>query len=376
MTNRFNILLTNASDIYGGGEFYVCELANELQKRGHDVRVSCKPDNLLLEKCRQSNIKTIPLDFPPKGQLLKFVSLLRRMTKENDIQIIHTNTNYDRTAGAFAARLAGAVHITNVHSFQSIQHNLTHWLRNKKATDHFLVDGECVKDLLTAQDSIPAGKISVVHLGVNPETMKRDERHRSAIRNEFHFTKDHIVIGNVARLVPFKGQEYLLNALALVAKQHPNIRLLLVGDGVLRQDFKYLVQSLQIEPYVAFAGFRDDLPAVYSAFDMYVHPSIEGGGETFPFAVLQALAQELPVIVTRVGDVPAMVDEGGNGYIVAERNPEIIAERINSLVNDPILLKQMAQRSRERLLKYFTTRNMVDVVESLYTSLISGRKLT
>ena len=370
MNDNLKILLTNSSGIYGGGEFYVLELATELHKRGHNVFVSCRPDNLLLEKCRQANLKTIPLDFPPNGQLVKSIRSLKRIIHDHGIQIVHTNTNYDRTAGAFAAKLAGCYHVTNVHSFQSIQHNLTHWLRNKKATDHFLVDGTCVKDLLMGKNNIPGSKISIVHLGVNPGIMKPNEALRKKIRNEFQLTNDLIVIGNVARFVPFKGQEYLLKAFANVVRQHPNARLLLVGDGVLMPDFQQLVQSLQINDAVVFAGFRDDLTAMYSAFDIYAHSSIESGGETFPFAVLQALAQELPVIETRVGDVPVMVEEGENGFVVPEKNPDGLTEKINIILNDKNLMQKMGKQSRERLLQRFTTANMVDAVEEIYTGLV------
>jgi glycosyltransferase involved in cell wall biosynthesis len=368
------ILLTNASDIYAGGEFYVFELARELLHRGYDVTVSCKPDNLLLEKCRAANINTISLDFPPTGHVLAYVKTLKRMINDHNIQIVHTNTNYDRTVGAFAAWMSGVVHVTNVHSFQSIQHNVTHWVRNRFATDHILVDGQCVKDLLVKKDNISPKKISVVHLGVDPELMKRAPDDRRRIRNEFGFSDDRVVIGNVARLVPFKGQEYLIKAFAHIAEKHPRAQLLLVGDGILHEEYINLVHALQLDGRVTFAGFRDDLTAVYSAFDLYVHPSIEGGGETFPFAVLQALSQELPVVVTNVGDVPAMVEEGKNGFVVPEKNPDAIAEKLNTFLNDSSLTQNMAKRSRKMLLDEFTTGKMVDIVVSVYEKIWAQTK--
>ncbi len=373
MNNKYNILLTNASNIYAGGEFYVFEIAAELQRRGHVIVVACKPDNLLLEKCKNAGIKTIPVDFPPTGQIIRYVRLLNTIIKEYSINIIHTNTNYDRTVGAFAAWQSGIHHIANVHSFQSIQHNITHWIRNRFAVDKFLVDGVCVQELLTKEDSISPSKISVVHLGVNPDVMKRNEEQRGKVRHEFRITDKQIVIGNVARLVPFKGQEYLLTAFGKIVQRHPDERLMLVGDGLLEEEYRRLVTSLGIEQRVIFAGFRDDLNAVYSAFDIYVHPSIEGGGETFPFAVLQALSQELPVIVTRVGDVPAMVEEGVNGFVVDEKDENSIAEKLNILLIDENLRREMAEKSRERLLTRFTTGKMADVVESIYDGIVKQK---
>ena len=374
MSRQLRILLTNSTNIYGGGEFYVFELAKALQERNHRVWVSCRQDNLLNEKCQEESIQTIPLEFPPQGQFLKFIRRIKSIIKDHQIHIVHTNSNYDRTAGALATISTGAMHITNVHSFHSLRHNITHWFRNRFATDHYIVDGVCVKDLLVQQDGIPASRISVVYLGVSPDEMRKDPILRERIRREFGFTDKHLVIGNVARLVAFKGQEFSLRAFAEIIPQFKNARLVIVGDGELQEMLTSLARTLDIEKFVIFTGFRHDLQALYSVFDLYVHSSIEGGGETFPFAVLQALAQELPVIVTRVGDVPVMVEEGVNGFVVPDRNVSRLVEKLSVLLNDESLRKSMAVKSRERLLRRFTIATMVDTVEQIYLSVLQDQQ--
>lgn len=364
-----NILLTNSSSLYAGGEFYVLELSAALQARGHKVWVACPAENLLTKKCSAAGVPTIPVSFPANGELLKYIGILRRIIREEEIELLHSNTNYDRTAGAFAARLEGIAHVTNVHSFHSISHNLTHVVRNNWATDHFLVDGLCVKDLLVDKDGISPSKISVVHLGVDPASMKLDAQLREAVRAEFGWSEGAVVIGNVGRLVPFKGQEYLLRAFAGAARAHPDARLVLVGDGELRDELERLSSELGVAGTVAFAGFRDDLTAVYSAFDIYCHSSVEGGGETFPFAVLQALSQELPVVVTRVGDVAEMVEDGITGVVVNDRDAGALARPLAELLASQERRLSMGRRGRELLLKRFTTNVMVDTVEGMYATL-------
>ena len=370
MRSPLRVLLTNSTDIYGGGEFYVLELAKSLRERHHDVLVVCKPGNLLSKKCRDAGVPVHTIDFPAQGRLLSHILKLREVIRRHRSQIVHTNSNYDRTAGAFAARITGAVHITNVHSFHSLRYNPTHALRNALATDHYIVDGVCVKNLLVQKDGIAPKDISVVYLGVDPGTMRRDEALRAAIRKEFGIRETEIVIGNVARLVPFKGHEYLLRAFAEVQRENQETRLLLVGDGELSGRLADLAGNLGLTGRVVFAGFRDDLPAVYSAMDVYAHSSVEGGGETFPFAVLQALSQELPVVATRVGDVAEMVQEGVSGFLVPDMDPALLAQKLSLLCRDPALRLSMARQGRELLLSRFTTTLMVDAVENLYSSIL------
>ncbi|HLF15674.1 MAG TPA: glycosyltransferase family 4 protein [Bacteroidota bacterium] len=363
------ILLTNASPMYAGGEFYVLLLAGELMARGHDVAVSCRSDNLLLAKCRERRIPTEPVEFPLRGGLRRCVGALRGIIGRRGVNIVHTNTNYDRTAGAIAARLSGALHVASIHSFHSIQYNLTHWLRNRYWTDRFITLGGGAKDILVKEDGIPPGKISTVPLGLDPDETFRSEELRMKVRREFGISGDELLLGNVGRLVPFKGQEYLLRSFADASKTRPGARLMIVGEGELDSSLRRLASDLGIAGRTIFTGFRDDIPGLYSAMDVYVHSSVEGGGETFPFAVLQALAFGLPMVVTEVGEVGAMVENGVNGFAVRDRDPGVFAGALAKLLDDPHLRASMGREGRNLLMKKFTVAAMADGVESVYRSL-------
>lgn len=367
------ILLTNSSDIYGGGEYYVLELSRSLRDRGHEVLIACRPDNLLYTKCEQTNLPVIGLDFPPNGRLLHFINEIRGIIREKHTQIVHTNGNYDRTAGAFAAWSAGVPHVTNVHSLHSINRNLTHRIRNAMMTQYFLADGVQARDMLVNEDGIKESKVSVFYHGVNAGVLRRNAELRCKIRTEFHCADDIVLIGNVGRFVPMKGQEYLLRAFATAAKKFPDARLAMIGDGILTDDLKQLTTSLGIDKQVIFTGFRDDLVALYSAFDIYANSSVKGGGETISFATQQALAQELPVVVTDVGDVSQNVREGISGYVVPDRDPEAMADKLTRLVQDKSLRDSMGREGRKYLLERFTTERMAETVEKIYLGVLNGR---
>lgn len=364
--SRHSILLLNASGIYAGGEYYVLILAEELRKRGHAVTVSCRPDNLLATKCRGKGIDVAPVDFPDRGHLWKNIRILSGFIRAGSVDIVHSNTNYDRTAGAIAARLTGKRHVANVHSYHSISHNLTHWIRNRYWTDRFITVGDCVRDTLFRIDGVSPSRISTVHLGLDPGANARSGELREKLRAEFGLDDNMILLTNVARLVPFKGQEYLLRSFATLADGFPRARLLLAGDGELETKLRDLAARLGISDRVFFAGFRDDIPAVYSGTDIYVHSSVEGGGETFPFAVLQALAFGLPLAVTDVGEVSAMARNGENGFVVRDRDEKAFAGAVADLLGDAGLRQAMGKKSRDHFLRHFTAEEMAGNVEKIY----------
>ncbi|MEO8514300.1 MAG: glycosyltransferase family 4 protein [Ignavibacteria bacterium] len=374
---KLNILLLNALDIYGGGEFFVYQFANLLKSRGHKVWVSCRSDNLIYSRCIEEGIDVFPVDYPEhsgKTGVWKISKQLSGFIKENKIDIVHSNTNYDRTAGAFAAKRAGVPHVTTNHSFHSISHNLTHWYRNKFLINHFIVDGQCTMDLLVNEDKIDPKKITLIHLGLDPEQNKKDPETRNRIRSEFDVKEDEILIGNVARMVPFKGQEYLIRAYPEVMKAYPKSRLMVVGDGELSAMLKELAVTLDISERVIFPGFRKDIKSMYSAFDIYAHTSVEGGGETFPYAMLHALAQELPMVITRVGDMPAMVTEGVSGFILEDKDVKGISDKLKLLCGDEKLRDQMGEESFELMLEKFTVDIMTRNIENVYYRVIEDRK--
>jgi glycosyltransferase involved in cell wall biosynthesis len=367
-----NILLLNALDIYGGGEFFVYQFADLLKKNGNNVWVSCRKDNLVYEKCIKAGINVFPLDYPKKGKgkLLKIINALKKFIVDNKIDLVHSNTNYDRTAGAFAAEWAGVKHVTTNHSFHSIEYNPTHWYRNTRLVDHFIVDGECTKELLLRDDSIKEDRITLIHLGIDPKTMKKESALREKMRNEFGIKENQVLIGNVGRMVEFKGQEYLLKAFPPVFKKFPDSRLMIVGSGKLENQLPELAESLGVKNEVIFPGFRDDMQLIYSGFDIYAHTSVEGGGETFPYSMLYALAQGLPMVITRVGDMPAMVDEAVNGFIVEDRKPELIAQKLCILLEDNNLRMKMGAASLEIINKRFTEDVMLSNIESVYKKVL------
>ncbi len=360
------ILLTNATEIYAGGEEYVFTLARYLQMRGHEVHVSGFPDHLLLRKCVASAIRTIPIQYGKHTEVLTVGRILRKNIQDLSIDIIHSNSNYDRTCAALGALFTPARHIATVHSANSIQHNLTHWLRNRFGVSHFIAVAEAVRDVLIREDGIDPNIVSYIPNGVEamPASLQAEARRRA--RAAWNIAHDTVVVGNVARLVPFKGHKYLLDAIAQVVTVCPNVFFPIFGNGELLIELEQQARTLGIENNIRFFGFVENVNELYPAFDIYCHSSIERAEEAFPLAILHALGTGLPVVSTKVGGIGSMVGHEQSGFLTPPEQPRVFADALVALIRNHKLRHDMGEAGLEVFRTTFHASIMAERVEQVY----------
>ncbi len=366
MNRPLKILLSNSTDIFAGGEDYVLILARRLRMRGNQVWVSALPGHLLLEKCGEAGIPTIPVDYRGMSRVFAMAAELRRHLRSLAIDVVHSNANYDRTCAALAASASKTRHVAGVHSSHSIQHNVTHWWRNRWGTDHFITDAEAGRNVLITEDGIAPGRITAIPIGIENETPEQITRARAAIRAQWKVGNATVVVGNVARLVPFKGHTVLLESIARVVEKSPDVLFLIVGDGELSETLHTLARTLHIEHAVRFLGFRDNLQEIYPGFDLYCHSSRELAAEMFPIAILRALGTGLPVVCTGVGGIPAMVRDGKSGFVVPPEDPAALSDALLRVIQNPNLRKTMGEESLALFAERYHASVMTSRVEEVY----------
>lgn len=190
------------------------------------------------------------------------------------------------------------------------------------------------------------------------------------IRQELTIAPETPVVILAGRLSPFKGQDDLIRAAAIIRQERPDVQFLLAGAENVAGFTKVLTQLIaeqQLENTVRLIGYRKDLPAVFAAATICTMPSHE---EPFGLVALEAMAMGKPVVATRAGGVPEFLVDGEMGFLIEPRDHQALARAILKLVNEPALAQAMGRRGRQHVEEYFTAnvygRNIVATFDTVF----------
>lgn len=175
------------------------------------------------------------------------------------------------------------------------------------------------------------------------------------------------VIGTASRLAPIKGLTYLLRALAVLLKRIPDVRLEIAGAGPQQQALADEARALGLRESVTFLGWQPDLSSVLRKWDIFVQPSLDEG---FAITTLEAMASGLPVVASAVGGLQELVVDGATGYLVPPRDPDVLAQRLATLLLAPGLRRTMGAAGHARAGQNFSVDRMVSAVSDIYDRLV------
>lgn len=216
-------------------------------------------------------------------------------------------------------------------------------------------------------------KIGILKSGIDPiEIYQALSCDRKAIIEELSIKNNNINIVTVGTLIKLKGIHYLLEAIGMIVKDHPDVMLYVLGDRIIDENLEYQQELLKIieinalENNVKFTGWRDDALQIVSLMDILVHPSLSEG---CPRAVMEAMALGKPVIATRVGGARELIEDGENGFLVEAKNPTQIAEKISELIRDESLRNTIGKAGQARVISQFSVNDMVDNLEKIWMDL-------
>ncbi|MGA1796100.1 MAG: glycosyltransferase family 4 protein [bacterium] len=309
---------------------------------------------------------------------LAFIWLLAALMRLKP-QIVHTHTSKAGILGRWAAffnRVPVICHTPHGHVFYGyfgpLKRAFFIWLERltSRITDRIicLTEGEMADHI--AFGIAPEHAFLVCPSGVDIESFKKNGNTRIAkgVRRKLGIPKQGLVVGTVGRHVKVKGHEVLLAAFRRILEKRPDALLCLLGDGPLKEDLERIAREWEIMDRVRFIPWETDPRPVMSLYDIFVFPSLnEGMGR----ALVEAMAMAKPVIATRTGGIPDLVQEGVNGILVPPGDESSLADAMLTLAERPWRMQRMGEMS-ETLAERFSLRVMMDRIERLYGSLLAG----
>jgi glycosyltransferase involved in cell wall biosynthesis len=361
---------------FGGGERVFAQIISRLPQDRYEILLSAHPSEQLQQAIR-ARVEFFPLDFSKR---LNFSLILRlsRIIKENEIGIVHGQGVRAEFYARLASRLVGKskyvstiampVEGFDVGPVRKKIYSLFDRF-SEKFVDRFLVVSDVLRDKMIRGRGIPAEKVIRIYNGIEVDHyLPQDQsRSRERIRNEFNIGGDSLFIAAVGRLVWQKGFEHLVQAMPKLLKQFPQTKVLLVGEGPLKDDLKALARKLKIEKQIIFANFRKDVKEILSAIDILVIPSLLEG---FPMITLEGMAMAKPIIATTIEGIKEQIVDGESGILIPSRDSKSIAEAIIRLGKDIDFAQQLGLEARRKVEEHFTMEKMVAETERVYLSLL------
>lgn len=371
---RIRVLQVIGGGEIGGAEQHLLTLMRLLDRKRFDPCLLCLCQGPFAPLARQHGIPTREILMRHKLDL-GTVGPIRRLIREERIDIVHTHGTRANLVARPAAWREGKPVVTTFHSVlrydyrtgaEALLARLLTRLTNGCTNRFIAVSGAIREEAL--QDGVPPGKIQVIPNGLDLARFART-RPAGEVRVALGLDPARQVVAVIGRLHPVKGHRYFLEAAARVAGIRPGVQFLVVGDGPLRDELRELVHLLGLDDKVVMTGYYPRIEDIYPVIDVMCLPSLmEGMG----LVVLEALYFGVPVVATRVGGIPEIIADGREGILIPPRDAEALATAVLRILNNPELAREMGNRAREKV-KQFTVEKMARQVEELYLEILDGR---
>ena len=360
------ILHSEAATSFGGQEQYIYRMMLAMRERGHHLEAVCQPHAVLTERLREQGftVHTTLMDGPVN--FVKGVATIRRVLRSGGFDVLNTHSRRDTIVAGCAGRLAGTPLIVRTrHLAKRVGSLLSYTIIPHRVT----TASDFVRNHLIERGVKP-GHVATVYPAVELAAPPAE----STLRQELRLAQNDIVIGCVAVMRPQKGHKDLIDAVAPLIKERPNIHLVLVGGGspVFEQLQDYIAEK-NLDKRVHLMGVRRDVPNLLAGFDMFALATRqEASGTVF----VEAGAAGLPVVGTQVDGVPEMMQAGVSGFLVPLDDQAAFTDALRRLIDDPDLRRRMGQAGLDfcRTQGRFGPDAMVQRIESCYTRWLAERK--
>ncbi|HEY3037856.1 MAG TPA: glycosyltransferase family 4 protein [Pyrinomonadaceae bacterium] len=394
---RKTVVFVESAAAMGGVQFSTLYLVRNLDQAQWQPIVVCPEEGDLSRACRDSGIEVHVLDQPrfwstslrlgtarlpnpaawawDAWLIRRAARQLRSFLLECSPALVVTKGLSSHFLGGLAARKLRTPCVWHVQDFISERtlgvYRRVFSLAALWLPDQIIVDGASIETQL-ARSLRP--RVSVIHNGVDTNVF-RPGLDGADVRQELGIPANHLVLGHVGRITPWKGQHYLIEAFARIANDHPNVSLLLVGSPVFDNDayqqrLLHLAAQFGLEDRIKFAGYRHDLPKVLAAMDVFAYSSIEK--DTSPLALLSAMACGLPIVAFDIAGVRELMASDDQFLLVPVGDVARLSSLLSSVLTHEKLRLTLGAAARKQATSEFDLRKYSARIEHVFREALLG----
>ncbi len=357
-------LIVDLETEWRGGQNQALLLLKGLCERGHAPELIAAEGSSLSHRASKAGIFVHKVS---RGLLrLPAAAKIATLLRDGRIQLVHANEAHGLTAAWFAGVQRHVPFVVSRRVGYPIGKSAIARARYNSASC-ILANSQWVA-VQAAASGAKKEKLRVVYEGVAIRNRTTPEQRRVA-RARWGIADDGPLLGCVAVLLPDKGQEFLIGALAELRKEYPNARLLLAGEGSYRPALERLAKSLDLLTSVIFAGFVKDIESVYEALDIFLFPALFEGLGT---SLLAAMGYAIPSVASRRCAFPEIIENEKSGLLVEEPDAQLILAAVKKLLIDPQIARELGEQGRNQVELKFSVDRMVDETIKVYDVLLGN----
>jgi glycosyltransferase involved in cell wall biosynthesis len=356
-----NILfITNHLNV-GGISSYLLTLASGLKQKGHQVYLASSGGELE-GKFIQAGIVLFKVPLKTKNEISPkiFFSFwkLRKIARKFKIDLIHSQSRTTQVLGDLLGRALVKPHIFTCHGFfkpKILRRIFGCWGQKVIAIS------QQVREHLIIDFKLDENKINVINNGIDTKNFG-DFSSRDMVRKDLGLN-DALLVGMIARLSDVKGHTYLIQAMSEVIKKFPSAKLLIIGQGRMKETLIKQTDDLGLKNSVVFIPEVKNTKDLLVAMDIFVMPSLQEG---LGLALMEAMAQGVAVVGSAVGGIKTLIQDKQNGLLVAPADAPALAQAIIMLLNDAVLRRALGTQARKFIIANFSKEEMVNKTEIVY----------
>ena len=355
----------------GGAKTHVHSLLQNLS-RGMDITLVCFRGGPFAREAAELGIETRVCS----GGFFSALREVRRMIAEEGFELVHTHGSRANLAGAILRSTCGRPVVSTIHSDYRLDYmgrpaaaatyGVLNVLALRRIKYHVGVS-DAMRDLLISR-RFPRETTFAIYNGLDfSREPKRHDRAAFCARVGANVAPGDIVVGAAARLDPVKDLATLVRGFAAAREGHPELKLIIAGEGPERPALEALAEELGVRGAVTLAGWLDDMEEFYSALDINTLSSLS---ETFPYALTEGAAYRLPTVASAVGGIPRLIEDGKTGFLFAPGDWEKLGARLAQLASDPGLRERLGAAVHERAAREFSVEATCREQRAVYEEIL------